>query len=417
MVVDRLTKYAHFIPLAHPYSVQSVFQALMDNVIKLHGIPLVIISDRDRIFTSKLYKELFAALNVELRFSTTDHPQTDGQTERVNQCLEAYLRGMVFQEPKQWIKWLPLAELWYNTSYHTSLKCTPFEALYGYKPPQICEFSIPNTLSSEAQITLENREQMIQKLKENLLQAQNRIKFYADMKRTERQFDVGDMVYLKVQPYRQNAFGLRGSLKLRSKFYGPFKVLQKVGNVSYKLHLPEGADIHPVFHVSQLKKHIGHRAVPLPHVPLVTPAGYVKTYPVAVLDRRIIQRNKQPIGQCLVQWESLAPDDATWEDASFLNNHFPGHKLFHLEDKAILKRAALSGPRPRLMDRTTLKTGATWKTEAEALKCRQPTHIQKKGGPDPPVPLQATTDGPDEGASYLPLCFVKILSFFGFYPL
>lgn len=171
VVVDRLTKYAHFIPLSHPYSVQSVFQALMDNVIKLHGIPLVIISDRDRIFTSKLYKELFDALDVELRFSTTDHPQTDGQTERVNQRLEAYLRGMVFQEPKQWIKWLPLVELWYNTSYHTSLKCTPFEVLYGYKPPQICELSIPSALSSEAKITLESREQMIQKLKENLLQA------------------------------------------------------------------------------------------------------------------------------------------------------------------------------------------------------------------------------------------------------
>uniref|UniRef100_A0A453SEU2 Chromo domain-containing protein n=2 Tax=Aegilops tauschii subsp. strangulata TaxID=200361 RepID=A0A453SEU2_AEGTS len=93
--------------------------------------------------------------------------------------------------------------------------------------------------------------------------------------------------------------------------------------------------------------HVGHQAVPLPHVPLVTPEGYIKTIPVAVLDRRIIQRNKTPVGQCLVQWESLAPDDATWEDAAFLNKTFPGHKLFRLEDKAIVMAAALSGPEPR----------------------------------------------------------------------
>lgn len=153
-------------------------------------------------------------MGVELRFSTTDHPQTDGQTEHVNQCLEAYLRGMVFQEPKQWLKWLPLAELWYNTSYHSSLKITPFEALYCYKPPQICEFSIPSPLSPEAQVTIDSREQMIKKLKENLLHTQSRIKHFADMKITERAFQVGDMVYLKVQLYRMNAFGLRGSLKL-----------------------------------------------------------------------------------------------------------------------------------------------------------------------------------------------------------
>ena len=147
--------------------------------------------------------------------------------------------------------------------------------------------------------------------------------------------------------YRKNAFGLRGSLKLRSTFYGPYRILEKIGEVSYKLHLREGNNIHPVFHISQLKKHIGHRAVPLPHVPLVTPKGYVKTIPLAVLDRRVIQRNKTPVGQCVVQWESLAPDDATWEDASFLNKTFLDHKLFRLEDKAVVMAAALSGPEPR----------------------------------------------------------------------
>ena len=99
VVVDRFTKYSHFIPLSHPYSVLSMAQAFVDNIIKLHGPPKLIISDSDRIFTSKLRKDIFAALKVELRYSTTYHPQTDGQTERVNQCLETYLRCMTTDQP------------------------------------------------------------------------------------------------------------------------------------------------------------------------------------------------------------------------------------------------------------------------------------------------------------------------------
>ena len=136
-MVDKFTKYSHFIPLSHPYSVQSVAQALWDHVLKLHGPPMVIISDRDRIFTSTMWKEIFKALKVELRFSSAYHPQSDGETERVNQCMESYVRCMTFQEPKKWMSWLSLAEFWYNTSFHTALNITPFQALYGFPPPQI----------------------------------------------------------------------------------------------------------------------------------------------------------------------------------------------------------------------------------------------------------------------------------------
>ena len=103
VVVDRFTKYSHFIPLSHPYSVLNVAQSFVDNIIKLHGPPKLIISDRDRIFTSQLWKNIFSALNVELRFSTAYHPQTDGQTERVNQCLETYLRCMTTSAPTKWL--------------------------------------------------------------------------------------------------------------------------------------------------------------------------------------------------------------------------------------------------------------------------------------------------------------------------
>ena len=160
-------------------------------------------------------------------------------------------------------------------------------------------------------------------LKENLLQAQNRMKHFADMRRSERSFQVGDMAYLKVQPYRQNALGLRGSLKLRSKYYGPYKILAKVGDLAYKLQLPEEAEIHPVFHVSQLKRHLGNNAIPLPHVPLVTDTGMIKTTPLKVLQRRAIQRNKQPAAQWLIHWENLPAQDAPWEDVPFITKTFP----------------------------------------------------------------------------------------------
>lgn len=324
VVVDRLTKYAHFIPLSHPYTVEQIVAVIPENVVKLHGPPAEIVSDRDRIFTSTLYKQIFQALKVTLKFSTAYHPQTDGQTERVNQCLESYLRSMVFQEPKQWAKWLATAEWWYNTSFHSSLNMTPFEALYHYPPPMIGEFSLTNETCPAAKLTLQEREQMIQQLKENLLAAQNRMKVYADQHRSDRHYNVNDMVYLQIQPYRQNAFGLRGSLKLRTKYYGPFKILERVGEVAYRLQLPDTTTIHPVFHISQLKKHVGKHAVPLPHVPLVTEDGKIKTTPFAVLDERIIQRQKTPVKQLLIHWESLGPEDATWEDLRFIETQFPG---------------------------------------------------------------------------------------------
>jgi hypothetical protein len=108
------------------------------------------VSDRDRIFTSALWKEIFSAFQTKLNFSSAYHPESDGQTERVNQCVEQYLRCMAFQEPKKWCDWLPAAEWWYNCSYHTSIKMSPFEALYEYKPPLIQHISIPCNVSEEA---------------------------------------------------------------------------------------------------------------------------------------------------------------------------------------------------------------------------------------------------------------------------
>jgi hypothetical protein len=131
VVVDKLTKYAHFLPLVHPYTAAQVAQTYFDNVFKLHSMPEALVSDRDRIFTSHFWQNLFRLAKTEMLMSTAYHPQTDGQTERVNQCLETYLRCFISSCPTKWSKWLPLAEFWYNTAYHTAIKTSPFQALWA----------------------------------------------------------------------------------------------------------------------------------------------------------------------------------------------------------------------------------------------------------------------------------------------
>lgn len=157
VVVDRLTKYAHFISLSHPYTAQTIVDLFLSNIFKLHGMPSVIVTDRDPIFTSTVWQSLFKTLKVQLHLSTAYHPQTDGQTERVNQCLENYLRCMCFHGPARWHHWLSLAEWWYNTSYHISLNMTPFQALYGFSPPQVAEVVLPDCPDLSTQEQLRNR--------------------------------------------------------------------------------------------------------------------------------------------------------------------------------------------------------------------------------------------------------------------
>ena len=174
---------------------------------------------------------------TELHYSSSYHPETDGQSERLNQCLETYLRCMTSESPTQWSHWLSLVELWYNTAYHTSLGVSPFEALYGYKPLSLPIGPYHDTIIPAAHNMLQTRAQMLQRIKEHLHQAQNRMKLFADKHRTEREFEVGDWVFLKLQPYRQQTVALRKNLKLTAKFFGPFQIMEKISVVAYKLRL------------------------------------------------------------------------------------------------------------------------------------------------------------------------------------
>lgn len=179
VVVDRLSKYAHFIALAHPFSAIQVAQAYLDNVFKLHGWPKSIVSDRDAVFFSKFWKGLFSLHGIEFLLSSSYHPETDGQTEVVNRCLECYLRCMCGNQPKDWCLWLPLAEWWYNTHYHSSTQLTPYNIVYNQPPPLHLPYLAGDSSVETVDRSMQKRENMIKELKGHLEKAQNRMKCQA----------------------------------------------------------------------------------------------------------------------------------------------------------------------------------------------------------------------------------------------
>jgi hypothetical protein len=176
VVVDRISKYAHFYALQHPFTLSIVAQLFMDQVFKLHGMPHSILSNRDPTFTNNFWQELFKLQGNQFHLSTTYHPHTDGQTEVVNKCLETYLRCFSSVRKNQWVLWLPLAEWWYNTLYHTTTRMTPFEAVYGKNPPSVLSYFPGVSKVQAVDQMLIVREAILRTLKENLVMAQNHMK-------------------------------------------------------------------------------------------------------------------------------------------------------------------------------------------------------------------------------------------------
>jgi hypothetical protein len=329
VVVDRLTKFAHFFAIPTDYKAIQVAELFFREVFRLHGLPRQIVSDRDGRFINAFWQELFRLTGTELATSTSYHPQTDGQTEIVNKWVEGYLRNYVGGQQRTWVRWLHMGEYCYNTTYHMSIRMSPFRALYGYDAPSFMETVFGDNRVPGAKDWVEESQRILQSVRENLQSAQNQQKIYADRHRVERSFEVGDLVFLRLQPYRQSSLKRSGAEKLKPKFYGPYRVIRRIGEVAYELELPEGSKIHNVFHVSCLKKVVGQQVSISEELPPLDEEGQLELVPEEVLEQRERRLRSRIIRECLVRWRGLPVEDATWEGEHILQH--PG--LMLLEDK------------------------------------------------------------------------------------
>jgi hypothetical protein len=316
VVVDRLTKFAHFFAIPTDYKAIQVAELFFREVFRLHGLPRQIVSDRDGRFISTFWQELFRLTGTKLATSTNYHPQTDGQTEIVNKWVEGYLRNYVGGQQRTWVRWLHMGEYCYNTTYHMSIKMSPFGALYGYDAPSFIETVFGDSRVPEAKDWVEETQRILQSAKENLQSAQNQQK-------------IEDLVFLRLQPYRQSSLKRSGAEKLKPKFYGPYRVIKRIGEVAYELELPEGSKIHNVFHISCLKKVVGQHVSISQELPPLDEEGQLELVPEEVLEQTQRRLRSRIIKECLVKWRGLPVEDATWEGEHILQH--PG--LMLLEDK------------------------------------------------------------------------------------
>ncbi|GJU67578.1 retrotransposable element Tf2 [Tanacetum coccineum] len=261
VVVDRLIKYAHFMALSHLYTASSVAHVFLDIVYRLHGLPNSI--------------------------------------------------------------WLPLAKYWYNTNKHSSTNVTPYEVVYGQTPPLHNPYMAGESVVKTVDRSLQAREAAIEMVKFHITRTQNRMKKYADLKISEREFAVGMWVYLKLQPHRQVTIKKAVQNKLSAKYYGPFLIIAKVGVVTYKPELPSDSQIHLVFYVAQLKlcKGTNLKMGVLPH------CGLLAVEPEVILDRRIGWLNNRAATYVLVKCINHHKEDATWELCEELVQRFPDFSI------------------------------------------------------------------------------------------
>ncbi|GJT12539.1 putative reverse transcriptase domain-containing protein [Tanacetum coccineum] len=244
VIVDRLTKSAHFLPMREDYKMERLARLYLNEIVARHGVPISIISDCDSRFTSRFWQSLQEALGTRLDMSTAYHLQTDGQSERTIQTLEDMLRACVLDFGGSWDVHLLLVEFSYNNSYHSSVRCALFDVLYGRK----CRSPIMWAEVGEGQLIgpklVQETTEKISQIKDRLKAARDCQKSYADKRIKPLEFSVGDYVLLKVSPWKGLVrFGKKG--KLAPRFVGPFEIIEKVGPVVYRLDLPEELnDVH-----------------------------------------------------------------------------------------------------------------------------------------------------------------------------
>nr|GEV69098.1 putative reverse transcriptase domain-containing protein [Tanacetum cinerariifolium] len=293
VIVDRLTKSAYFLPMRE--DMDRLARLYLNEIVARHGVPISIISDRDSRFTSRFWPSMQEALRTRLDMSTAYHPQTDGQSERTIQTLEGMLRACVLDFGESWDVHLPLVEFSYKNNYHSSVRCAPFEALYGRK----CRSPIMWAEVGEGQLI---GPELVQETNEKISQIKDKLKATHD---------------------RVVRFGKKG--KLAPRFVGPFKIIEKVGLVAYRLDLPKELNgVHDTFHVSNIKKCLADPTlqVPLDEIRFDAKLNFVEA-PVEILEREFKKLKRSRIAIVNVWWNSKRGIEFMWERKDHMKLKYP----------------------------------------------------------------------------------------------
>ena len=328
-VVDRFSKYAHFIPLVHPYSAETVAQSFFSEIVRLHGIPQSIVSDRDPVFTSNFWGELMRLSGTKLQMTTAFHPQSDGQSESANKVIIMYLRCLTGDRPRDWLRWLPWAEYVFNTAFQSSLRDMPFRVIYGRDPPSLRTYVHGDSRVPAVAHTLEERREFLEDIRHRLEQAQAIQKRHYDRLHRAVTFQTGDWVLLRLRQRPTASMPQASAGKLKPRFYGPYCVVELINEVAVRLALPPQARLHDVFHVGLLKKFQGTPPQEPPALPPVRHGAIVPEPGQAVKSRWA-----RGVLQVLVQWKGASPASVTWEDVDSLRARYPH---FQLEDELPLE--------------------------------------------------------------------------------
>ncbi|KAJ4981600.1 hypothetical protein NE237_032437 [Protea cynaroides] len=342
VIVDRLTKTARFIPIRPQYTLKWLAKLYVDNIVRLHGVPESIVSEKDPRFTSKFWEGLQKAMGTTLKFSTAFHPQTDGQSERTIQILEDMLRACVIDFKGSWDERLPLIEFAYNNSYQATIQMSPYEALYGRKCRTPLFWNEVGERSIVGSKFFEETCRVVDIIKERVRTAQNRQKQYADTRRRDLEFVVGDKVFLKVSPMRGlKRFGQKG--KLSPRYVGPYEILAKRGKVAYQLALPPSmSSVHDVFHISLLKKYVKDptHVLTVDLLELTDDLTFEVT-PTEITSRKVQRLCNRDIYYVKVTWKSRDMEEITWEEENAMRKQYP-----HLFDsKGLPIMVESNGPR------------------------------------------------------------------------
>jgi len=323
VVVDRLTKMAHFVPCKKTSSSEDTARLFLDNIYRYHGLPDDIVSDRGTQFVSKFWKSLFEILKVDIKLSSAFHPQTDGQTERVNQVLEQYLRCSINYQQDDWVAYLPLAEFAYNNTLHASTQQTPFFSNYGYHP-KLDLWSSSTNSNPAAEELVKQLSQLQMALKLQLQTAQESYKASADRLRNPTpNFKIGDKVWL----LRRNIKTKRPCDKLDYRRLGPFVIQKQINPVAYYLELPATMKVHPVFHTSLLEP---YRESSFPgRVQCPPPSIEIENHEEYEVEKVLDSRRKWGKLEYLVHWCGYDINERTWEPAENLANAPQKVQEFH----------------------------------------------------------------------------------------